>query len=46
LICSFYKDLDDRGLLGEGDFSQMGKFLWQCIMGQISEDCGGNSTGA
>ncbi len=28
--------------LGRGDYKNMGKFLYDCIMGQISEECGGN----
>jgi hypothetical protein len=35
-----------RGWLGRGDYKGMGKTLSQCIMGQVSEDCGGNSKGA
>jgi hypothetical protein len=31
--------------LGRGDYRGMGKTLSECIMGQVSEDCGGNTTG-
>ena len=31
-----------KGLLGAGSHRGMGKFLYQCILGQVSEDCGGN----
>ena len=35
-----------QGLLGRGDYRGMGKTLRECIMGQVSEECGGNSTRA
>jgi hypothetical protein len=38
-------ELIRRSLLGKGDYGGMGRTLSQCIMGQVSEDCGGNSTG-
>jgi len=43
---AFCKQLLARNLLGRGDYRGMGKTLYQCIMGQVSEACGGNSTGA
>jgi hypothetical protein len=33
-----------RGRLGKGDYRGMGKTFYQCLMGQVSEDCGGNIT--
>ncbi len=30
-----------KGLLGKGDHRGMGKFVYQCILGQVSERCGG-----
>ncbi|HLI11295.1 MAG TPA: hypothetical protein VKY65_06815 [Alphaproteobacteria bacterium] len=42
----YCRDLRKRGLLGRGDYRGMGKSLWQCMMGQVSEACGGNSTSA
>jgi hypothetical protein len=39
-------DLIKKKLLGRGDYREMGKWMWDCMMGQVSEDCGGNSTGA
>jgi hypothetical protein len=42
----YCKDLRSRGLLGKGDYRGMGKTLSQCIMGRVSEACGGNSTSA
>lgn len=38
--------LKDRGVLGKGDYRGMGKTVGQCIMGRVSEACGGNSTSA
>jgi hypothetical protein len=38
--------LKARNLLGRGDYSGSGRTLSQCIMGRVSQDCGGNSTGA
>lgn len=32
--------------LGRGDYRGMGRTLSECLMGQVSEDCGGNSTGS
>jgi hypothetical protein len=32
--------------LGKDGYRGIGKFYYQCLMGQVSEDCGGNSTGA
>jgi len=34
----------DRGVLGKGDYRGMEKTVAECIMGQVSEACGGNST--
>ncbi len=39
----FCKELMRAGRLGAGDYRGMGRTLYQCIMGQVSEDCGGNS---
>ena len=36
----------ERNQLGRGDYRGSGKSLYQCIMGQVSERCGGSSTGA
>jgi len=41
---AYCRDLQTRGLLGRGDYRWMGKTLTQCVMGQVSEDCGGNPT--
>lgn len=35
-------DLWADGLLGKGDHRGMGKTPYECIMGQVSQDCGGN----
>lgn len=40
---AYCMELINRGLLGKGDYRGMGRTLSQCIMGQVSEDCGGNS---
>jgi hypothetical protein len=42
---SFCLRLKAQGLLGRGDYRGMGRSVSECIMGQVSEDCGGNSTG-
>jgi hypothetical protein len=42
----YCKELLDKKLLGADGYRGMGKFLYQCIMGLVSERCGGNSTGA
>jgi hypothetical protein len=42
---AYCMDLFRRGLLGKGDYRGSGT-LSQCIRGQVTEDCGGNSTGA
>lgn len=36
-------NLRRRGLLGKGDYRGMGKTYGQCLRGQVSEECGGNS---
>jgi hypothetical protein len=41
---AFCKRLLERNQLGSGDYRGMGRTLYECIMGQVSEDCGGNST--
>jgi hypothetical protein len=41
----YCKGLMERNQLGRGNYRGMGNFLYQCIMGQVSEDCGGNPTG-
>jgi hypothetical protein len=38
--------LKARNLLGKGDYRGSGRTLSQCIMGRVSQDCGGNSTEA
>jgi hypothetical protein len=43
---AFCKGLLERNQLGRGDYRGSGKTLYQCIMGQVSAACGGNSTGA
>jgi hypothetical protein len=43
---AYCKGLLERNQLGRGDYRGSGKSLYQCIMGQVSERCGGNSTGA
>jgi hypothetical protein len=40
---SYCKKLKDRGLLGQGDYRGSGKNMWQCMMGQVSQDCGGRA---
>jgi hypothetical protein len=40
------KRLKENGLLGTKGYRGMGTNLFDCIMGQVSEECGGNSTGA
>jgi hypothetical protein len=40
----FCTELMKKKRLGKGDYRGMGKFYYQCLMGQVSEDCGGNST--
>jgi len=42
---SFCLRLMQGNKLGRGDYRGMGKTLSECIMGQVSEDCGGNTTG-
>jgi hypothetical protein len=42
---SFCLRLKAQGLLGRGDYRGMGRSVSECITGQVSEDCGGNSTG-
>lgn len=43
---AYCKGLLERNQLGRGDYRGSGKSLYQCIMGQVSERCGGNNTGA
>jgi hypothetical protein len=38
----YCRDLDDRGLLGKGDYREHGKVFLQCVLGQVSERCGGS----
>jgi hypothetical protein len=42
---SFCLRLLQGNKLGRGDYRGMGNTLSECIMGQVSEDCGGNTTG-
>ena len=37
-------NLKSSGQLGIGDYRRMGRTLRECIMGQVSESCGGNAT--
>jgi hypothetical protein len=39
-------DLIKKKLLGGDGYRGMGKFFYQCVMGQVSERCGGNALGA
>lgn len=41
---AFCDNLRRRGLLGKGDYRGTGDF-YQCVMGRVSERCGGFSTG-
>jgi hypothetical protein len=36
--------LEVRGLLGKGDYRRMGRTFRECVLGQVSEACGGGST--
>jgi hypothetical protein len=38
----FCTDLRKQRLLGKGAYRNMGKTMWDCILGQVSSDCGGN----
>ena len=38
----YCRKLDDRGLLGKGDYREHGKVFLQCVLGQVSERCGGS----
>ncbi len=38
----YCRELLDRKQLGRGDYKNMGKLFYQCLMGQIPEECGGN----
>lgn len=38
----FCGKLLEKGLLGKGDYRNMGKTYRQCLLGQVSEACGGN----
>lgn len=38
----FCAKLQARGQLGVGDYRGMGRTLRECMMGQVSEECGGN----
>ena len=42
----YCKGLLERNQLGRGNYRESGKSLYQCIMGQVSERCGGSSKGA
>jgi hypothetical protein len=42
----YCNELLRSGRLGKGDYSGMGKSFYQCVMGQVSEACGGNPTSA
>ena len=33
--------LDKRGLLGKGDYRGHGQTFGECVLGQVSERCGG-----
>jgi hypothetical protein len=38
----YCRKLDERGLLGKGDYREHGKVFLQCVLGQVSERCGGS----
>lgn len=38
----FCEDLEDRKLLGKGDYSYLGRTVGECMRGRVSESCGGN----
>jgi hypothetical protein len=40
------RDMVDRGQFRRDDYRGMGEFFYQCVMGHVSADCGGNQTGA
>jgi hypothetical protein len=42
----FCWELKSSGQLGIGDYRGMGRTLHDCILGQVSESCGGNATSA
>lgn len=42
----FCQDLKRRRLLGKDRYRYMGKTVWECMRGQVSQDCGGNLSGA
>jgi hypothetical protein len=42
----FCWDLKTSGQLGSGDYRRMGRTLRDCILGQVSDSCGGNATSA
>jgi hypothetical protein len=39
-------ELINSGRLGKDGYRGAGRFLYQCLMGEVSEDCGGSSTSA
>lgn len=39
----FCRKLFEKKMLGKGDYRGMGKFMYQCLKGQVSADCGGNA---
>jgi hypothetical protein len=38
----YCRELLDRGVLGKGDYREHGKVFLQCVLGQVSERCGGS----
>ncbi len=36
-------DLEKKGLLGKGDHKEAGRTYRQCVLGQVSEECGGSN---
>jgi hypothetical protein len=38
----YCQGLVEKELMGKDGYRGMGKFLYQCILGQVSEDCGGS----
>ena len=42
----FCQNLKNRKQLGKGRYRYMGTSMWDCMKGQVSEDCGGNILGA
>jgi hypothetical protein len=39
----YCRKLLEKKMLGKGDYRGMGQFMYQCLKGKVSEDCGGNA---